>query len=85
MEALKQKIDLLTDEEVIRKVLAGEKQLFELLIRRYNTLLYKISRGYGMNHQDAEDLMQETHFAASDRNGINDVLPSDLEAKSKHA
>ncbi|PSL34502.1 sigma-70 family RNA polymerase sigma factor [Chitinophaga ginsengisoli] len=38
--------------------------LFEVLIRRYNALLYKIARSYGFNHEDAEDLMQESHFSA---------------------
>ena len=32
---------------------------FELLIRRYHFVLYKISRSYGFNHQDAQDLIQE--------------------------
>ena len=53
-----------SDEAIIQKVLAGDIASFELLIRRYNTVLYKIARSYGFNHQDAEDLMQETHFAA---------------------
>src|SRR5690606_387663 len=52
-----------TDVEIITKVLGGEMALFEVLIRRYNPLLYKIARGYGFNHQDAEDLMQETYVA----------------------
>ena len=53
-----------TDEELIRKVKEGEVSFFEDLIRSYNSLLYKIARSYGLNHQDAEDIMQETHFAA---------------------
>lgn len=58
-------IDTLTNEqEIIRKIIAGELALFEVLIRRYNPVLYKIARSYGFNHQDAEDLMQEVHFTA---------------------
>ena len=53
-----------SDREIIEKILAGEIALFELLIRRYNPVLYKIARSYGFNHYDAEDLMQETHFTA---------------------
>ena len=52
------------EEEIIQKILNGEKALFEIFIRRYNSGLYKIARCYGFNHQDAEDLMQETHVAA---------------------
>jgi RNA polymerase sigma-70 factor (ECF subfamily) len=53
-----------SEEEVIQKILNGEKALFEILIRRYNGVLYKIARCYGFNHQDSEDIMQETHVAA---------------------
>lgn len=64
METLHLKIGLASDEEIIRKILNGESALFEVLIRRYNSALYKIARSYGMNHEDAEDMMQEAHFAA---------------------
>jgi RNA polymerase sigma-70 factor (ECF subfamily) len=53
-----------TDAEIIQKILNGEGPLFEILIRRYNSVLYKIARSYGFNHQDAQDLMQEAHLAA---------------------
>lgn len=52
------------EEEIIEKINEGEIILFEILIRRYNPVLYKIARAYGYNHQDAEDLMQEAHIAA---------------------
>ena len=55
---------LLNEEELIKKIVEGEKKLFEVLIRRHNSLLYKLARCYGFNHQDAEDIMQETHVAA---------------------
>src|SRR5215212_1457617 len=53
-----------SEEEIIGKILDGEKTLFEILIRRYNALLYKIGRSYGFMHEDAKDLLQETHIAA---------------------
>jgi RNA polymerase sigma factor (sigma-70 family) len=52
------------DEDLIEKILAGEPALFEVLIRRYNPVLYKIARSYGFPHADAEDLMQEAHYTA---------------------
>ena len=64
MNTIVQKFDLYQDDELIRKIVLGETALFEILIRRYNALLYKMSRAYGFNHQDAEDLMQETHYSA---------------------
>lgn len=61
MHNLLKQIGISSDEEIIQRVLGGEIALFEILIRRYNPVLYKIARGYGFNHQDTEDLMQETH------------------------
>jgi RNA polymerase sigma-70 factor (ECF subfamily) len=64
MEKLPVTVNISTDEEVIEKILTGEIILFEILIRRYNPVLYKIARSYGFSHQDAQDLMQDTHVAA---------------------
>ena len=64
MNTIIQSFNLYKDDELIRKIVMGESALFEILIRRYNALLYKMARAYGFNHQDAEDLMQETHYSA---------------------
>ena len=64
MKKLQDKISYPSDEEIIEKLKDGESALFEVLIRRYNPLLYKIARSYGFTHHDAEDLMQESHVAA---------------------
>jgi len=53
-----------TDREVISQVIDGKEGLYEILIRRYNSFLYKIGRTYRYNHQDTEDLMQETYISA---------------------
>ena len=53
-----------TDPEIIAKITSGEKDYFEILIRRYNSVLYKIGRSYGLSHDDVQDLMQETHISA---------------------
>ena len=53
-------IDQYTDIEVIGKILRGESSLFEILIRRNNSYLYKIGRSYDFNHEDTQDLMQDT-------------------------
>lgn len=52
------------DIAVIQKILNGEFELFELLIRRYNSFLYKTGRSYNYNHQDTQDLMQDTYIDA---------------------
>jgi RNA polymerase sigma factor (sigma-70 family) len=64
MNELLQQIGSNADETIARQVVAGDTALFEILIRRYNPVLYKIARSFDFNHQDAEDLMQETHLAA---------------------
>src|SRR5919112_1985643 len=56
--------EIFSDSVVIEKVINGDVAMFEMLIRRYNSVLYKIGRIYGFNHQDTEDLMQDTHVAA---------------------
>lgn len=53
-----------TDMDIIHKVINGEVELYEILIRKYNSFLYKIGRAYRYNHQDTEDLMQETYISA---------------------
>jgi len=57
------RFETLTDEELVNRIRAGETELFEILIRRNNPYLYKIGRSYGFNHQDVEDLMQETFIS----------------------
>lgn len=64
MNKLFQKIAPGTDVEVIEKINGGDIASFEILIRRYNPVLYKIARSHGFSHHDAEDLMQEAHIAA---------------------
>jgi RNA polymerase sigma-70 factor (ECF subfamily) len=53
-----------SDLEIIQKINNGEVKLFEILIRRYNSFLYKIGRTYRYNHQDTEDLMQDAYINA---------------------
>lgn len=54
----------LEDTELIKRVLGGEVPLFELLIRRYNPVLYKMGRSYGYGHHDVEDIMQDCFVSA---------------------
>jgi len=54
----------ISDPDVISRVVEGETELFEILIRRNNPFLYKTGRSYGFNHHDTQDLMQEAFIAA---------------------
>ena len=53
-----------SEAEIIRKILDGEMALFEILIRRTNSILYKIARSYDFSHEESKDLLQETHISA---------------------
>ena len=56
--------DKYTDIEIARKIINGEIELFEIIIRRYNPYIYKIGRSYNYNHEDTQDLMQDTFIDA---------------------
>lgn len=53
-----------TEAEIIERILKGEKSFYEIIVRRFNPLLYKIGRSYNYNHQDAQDLIQDTFIDA---------------------
>lgn len=53
-----------SDEEVVRRVLAGEPALYELLMRRYNQRLYRVSRAILRDDTEAEDVMQDAYVRA---------------------
>lgn len=53
-----------SDIEVVQKIVSGEVELFEIIIRRYNPSLYKVGRSYNYNHEDTQDLMQDSYIDA---------------------
>ena len=54
----------LTDEQVITEILAGEKNKYALLMRKYNQRLYRITKGYLQDEAEIEDTMQDTYVKA---------------------
>ncbi|RDK89189.1 RNA polymerase sigma factor [Marinirhabdus gelatinilytica] len=54
----------ISEEQVISRVLGGEKELFEILIKRNNQKLYRIIRGYLKDEAEIEDVMQNTYLKA---------------------
>jgi RNA polymerase sigma-70 factor, ECF subfamily len=54
----------LTDEDVVREILEGNRALFELLMRRYNERLYRTARAIVRDEQEAEDVMQQAYVNA---------------------
>lgn len=57
-------LEKLTETEVIGRVLNGEKALYEIIVRRFNPHLYKVGRSYNYNHEDTQDLIQDTFMDA---------------------
>ncbi|UKJ08323.1 sigma-70 family RNA polymerase sigma factor [Solitalea lacus] len=53
-----------TEAELVERITNGEKSLYEVIVRRFNPYLYKIGRSYNYNHEDTQDLMQETFIDA---------------------
>lgn len=53
-----------TEQEIINRILEGEKSLYEMIVRRFNPYLYKVGRSYNYGHEDTQDLMQETFIDA---------------------
>lgn len=66
MEALnKELIDSgVTEQELIRLIINGRKELFEVLMRQNNQVLYRIIKGYISADNDVEDIMQDTFILA---------------------
>ena len=55
---------MLSDEEVVRRVLNGETALFEVIMRRYNERLYRTARAITRNDSLAEEIMQSAYVRA---------------------
>ncbi len=53
-----------TDESVVARVLAGEPELFELLMRRHNRRVFRAARAIVKSDDEAEDVMQAAYVAA---------------------
>jgi RNA polymerase sigma-70 factor, ECF subfamily len=56
--------NLLSDEQVVSRVLAGQTALFEVLMRRHNERLYRAARAIVKDETEAEDVMQQAYVNA---------------------
>jgi RNA polymerase sigma-70 factor (ECF subfamily) len=54
----------LPDEEIVRRVIAGETGLFEMILRRYNQRLFRVARSIIGEDSEAEDIVQEAYVRA---------------------
>ena len=54
----------LSDEEIVTRVLAGDVDLFEVLMRRHNQRVFRAARAIVRDDAEAEDVMQEAYVRA---------------------
>lgn len=57
-------LEQLTDDEVVRRVLAGDVPLFEILMRRHNQRIYRAVRAIIRDEHEVEDVMQQAYVNA---------------------
>lgn len=63
MTGIKQ-FEVLSDPEIVERILSGEIALYEIIMRRYNPYLFKVGKSYGFNQPDTEDLIQDSYLNA---------------------
>lgn len=59
-----EQIEVYNEIDIIDRIIQGDKKLYELIVRKYNPILYKIGRTYNYNLEDTQDLMQDTFIDA---------------------
>lgn len=60
---------VLSDEDAVRRVLAGDAASFELLMRRYNQRMFRVVRSMLGNDLEAEDVVQDAYVRAFEHLG----------------
>ncbi|MDB4954715.1 MAG: polymerase sigma-54 factor RpoN [Myxococcales bacterium] len=50
----------LTDREIVERVVAGNRNEFEILVRRHNQRLFRAARAVMRSDDEAEDVLQQT-------------------------
>ncbi len=54
--------DTRSDEEIVVRILAGEKELYEVIMRRHNQRLFRIARAYVHDDDEAEEVVQQAYI-----------------------
>src|SRR5262249_49471004 len=57
-------IESLTDEEIVDRVVGGDRALFELIMRRHNQRIYRTIRSILRDEAEVEDAMQQAYVDA---------------------
>lgn len=57
----------LSENEIIERIHAGEKELYEILVRRNNQKLFRVIRSYLSDESEIEDIMQNAYLKAFEK------------------
>jgi RNA polymerase sigma-70 factor (ECF subfamily) len=61
--------EILNDDEIIARILHGEKDLYSIIVRRYNQRLYRIGMSMINDDAEVEDAMQVAYINAYENLG----------------
>ena len=61
--------EILNDEEIIARILHGEKDLYSMIVRRYNQRLYRVGMSIINDDTEVEDAMQVAYINAYENLG----------------
>jgi len=54
----------LSDKQVIQRVMDGEIRMFEVILRRYNQTLYRVTRSYLSDEEQCREIVQRAYVRA---------------------
>jgi len=54
----------MTDSEIIRLIINGDRQLFRILVEKYQSMVFRTCMGFVHNKDDADDLTQDIFIQA---------------------
>jgi RNA polymerase sigma-70 factor, ECF subfamily len=61
---LENEANTLSDADLVRRIVAGEHDLYEVIIRRYDRRLYRVVRSIVQDQDEAEDVVQDAYARA---------------------
>src|SRR5678815_2291438 len=56
--------EILNDDEIIARILQGEKDIYSVIVRRYNQRLYRVGMSILNDDAEVEDVMQVAYINA---------------------
>ena len=62
-------VEIFTDDEIIARIIAGDKRLYAHLIKKYNARLYRVAIAIVNDDTEVEDIMQAAYLKAYEHLG----------------